>query len=81
MLQVTSLVADSSGLAADVQCVRVRCCKLQALWLTSAGLQQMYDFAYRWGREKGHKCLQQDTALGLWQLLFTAQPWPLSDAW
>ncbi|KAJ9528545.1 hypothetical protein QJQ45_020474 [Haematococcus lacustris] len=32
--------------------------------------------------KKGQKCVQLDTALGMWQLLFPAdRPWPLLDDW
>ena len=41
----------------------------------------MYEFAYKWSREKGQKCLQQDTALGLWRLLFQHHRWQLADDW
>ena len=38
-------------------------------------------FAYAWGLEKGVKCMQQDTAIAMWRLLFAARPWPLLEAW
>ena len=47
----------------------------------AVGGQGMYEYAYKWAREKGQKCLQQDTALGLWRLLFQHHPWPLAEDW
>lgn len=32
-------------------------------------------------REQGQKCVQLETALAVWRLLFQQQPWPLSEAW
>ena len=47
----------------------------------ASGWQGMYEFAYKWAREKGQKCLQQDTALAMWRLLFQHHPWQLADDW
>ena len=46
-----------------------------------ARAQEIYNFAYLWSREKGQKCVQLDMATAMWRLLFSAQPWPLCDAW
>ena len=43
--------------------------------------QEVYTFAYLFSREKGQKCVQLDMAIPMWQLLFSAHPWPLLDAW
>ena len=32
-------------------------------------------------REKGQKCVQLDTALAVWQLLFSQMQWPLGGDW
>ena len=32
-------------------------------------------------REKGQKCVQLDTALAVWQLLFRQMQWPLGSDW
>ena len=44
-------------------------------------MQDVYNYAYMFSREKGQKCVQLDMAIGMWQLLFTQRPWPLLDAW
>lgn len=31
--------------------------------------------------QKGQKCLQLDTAVGMWQLIFSSHPWPLVGDW
>jgi DCN1-like protein 1/2 len=48
-----------------------------------ASVQEIYLYAYSFALEKGIKCLQQDTAIAMWRLLFSARPhpWPLLDAW
>ena len=43
--------------------------------------QEVYNFTYSFGLDKGKKCMPQDTAVALWRLLFSAKPWPLLDAW
>jgi DCN1-like protein 1/2 len=43
--------------------------------------QEIYIFAWGFSLEKGVKCMQQDTAIAMWRLLFGARPWPLLDAW
>ncbi|KXZ49925.1 hypothetical protein GPECTOR_19g376 [Gonium pectorale] len=45
--------------------------------------KEVYTFAYNFSREKGQKCVQLDTAVGMWQLLFSVpeQRWPLIDDW
>ena len=43
--------------------------------------QEIYNYAYGFACEKGQKCLQLDTALAMWQLLFAEQGWPLVDSW
>lgn len=44
-------------------------------------MQEIWDFAYMFSREKGQKCVQLDTAIGMWQLLFEQLGWTLADAW
>eukprot|EP00899_Mesostigma_viride_P019837 jgi/Mesvir1/27855/Mv07524-RA.1 len=41
----------------------------------------IYNFAFNWSKERGQKSLALDTALGMWQLVFSAHPWPLVDKW
>ena len=43
--------------------------------------QEIWDYAYMFSREKGQKCVQLDTAIAMWQLLFAHLQWPLADAW
>ena len=42
---------------------------------------QIYNYAFMFSREKGHKSLMQDTAIGMWQLVFGVIEWPLLDDW
>ena len=35
----------------------------------------------RFSCEKGQKCVQLETALGMWRLLFADRGWPLLDDW
>jgi hypothetical protein len=35
----------------------------------------------RFSCEKGQKCVQLETALGMWRLLFADRDWPLLDEW
>lgn len=35
----------------------------------------------RFSCEKGQKCVQLDTAIGMWRLLFAEHSWPLLDQW
>ena len=43
--------------------------------------QEIYNYAYGFACEKGQKCLQLDTALAMWHLLFAEQGWPLVKSW
>lgn len=43
--------------------------------------QEVYIYAYGFACEKGQKCLQLDTAIAMWQLLFAEQGWPLVTSW
>ena len=43
--------------------------------------QEVYNYAYGFACEKGQKCLQLDTAIAMWQLLFAEQGWPLVNSW
>ena len=43
--------------------------------------QDVYNYAYGFACEKGQKCLQLDTAIAMWQLLFAEQGWPLVNSW
>lgn len=43
--------------------------------------QDVYNYAYGFACEKGQKCLQLDTAVAMWQLLFAEQGWPLVNRW
>eukprot|EP00879_Flechtneria_rotunda_P019384 GHRR01020361.1.p1 GENE.GHRR01020361.1~~GHRR01020361.1.p1 ORF type:complete len:276 (+),score=83.92 GHRR01020361.1:305-1132(+) len=44
--------------------------------------QDVYNFAFSWAREKGQKCLQLETALGMWQLLYADdRRWQYIDDW
>ena len=64
-------------------------CAAKATLVRSAGgatrlwcaVQEVYVFAYGFSLEKGVKCMQQDVAIAMWRLIFSAQPWPLLNAW
>jgi DCN1-like protein 1/2 len=43
--------------------------------------REIYTFAFGWAKEKGQKSLALDTAIGMWQLLFSEKQWPLVDHW
>ena len=43
--------------------------------------REIYNFAFGWAKEKGQKSLALDTAIGMWQLLFAEQEWPLVEHW
>lgn len=44
--------------------------------------RDIYTYAYLFAREKNQKCLQLDTALAMWQLLFAEdRRWPLLESW
>mmetsp|Transcript_13398 Transcript_13398/g.34367 ORF Transcript_13398/g.34367 Transcript_13398/m.34367 type:complete len:252 (-) Transcript_13398:1458-2213(-) len=43
--------------------------------------RDIYNYAFSFAREKGQKCLQLDTAVGMWQLIFSSHPWPLVGDW
>lgn len=44
--------------------------------------RDIYNYAFNFAKEKGQKCLQLDTALAMWQLLFADErAWPLLDDW
>jgi len=42
---------------------------------------EIYNFAFGWAKEKGQKSLALDTAIGMWQLLFEENKWPLVEPW
>ncbi|KAG2452598.1 hypothetical protein HYH02_002835 [Chlamydomonas schloesseri] len=56
---------------------------LRAELKSDTKFRDVYSFAYNFSREKGQKCVQLDTAIGMWQLLFSVpeQRWPLIDDW
>ncbi|KAF5827375.1 DCN1-like protein 2 [Dunaliella salina] len=41
----------------------------------------IYNYAYMFSREKGQKCVHLETAVGMWQLLFSGNRWPLVNEW
>mmetsp|Transcript_37086 Transcript_37086/g.82489 ORF Transcript_37086/g.82489 Transcript_37086/m.82489 type:complete len:249 (-) Transcript_37086:1223-1969(-) len=44
--------------------------------------RDVYNYAYLFSREKGQKCVQLDTAIAMWQLLFSGErEWKLIGAW
>eukprot|EP00878_Enallax_costatus_P003752 GHUV01003968.1.p1 GENE.GHUV01003968.1~~GHUV01003968.1.p1 ORF type:complete len:254 (+),score=70.65 GHUV01003968.1:404-1165(+) len=44
--------------------------------------QEVYNFAFSWAREKGQKCLQLETALAMWNLLYVDdRRWQYIDDW
>ncbi|KAG2494561.1 hypothetical protein HYH03_007327 [Edaphochlamys debaryana] len=57
--------------------------ELRAELKQDAKFREVYAYAYNFSREKGQKCVQLDTAVGMWQLLFSVpeQRWPLIDDW
>ncbi|PNH09928.1 DCN1-like protein 1 [Tetrabaena socialis] len=57
--------------------------ELRAELRAEAKFREVYSYAYNFSREKGQKCVQLDTAVGMWRLLFSVpeQHWPLIDDW
>lgn len=45
-----------------------------------AKFKDIYNYAYNFSREKGQKCVQLDTAVGMWGLLLQSR-WPMLDSW
>ncbi|KAK9866866.1 hypothetical protein WJX84_011561 [Apatococcus fuscideae] len=43
--------------------------------------REVYNYAYDFSREPGQKCVQLETALAMWQLVFSVRPWKLLPAW
>jgi len=43
--------------------------------------REIYNYAFSFSREKGQKCLQLETAIGMWQLLFSERPWAFVNDW
>ncbi|CAI5991344.1 unnamed protein product [Closterium sp. NIES-65] len=43
--------------------------------------REIYNFSFDWAKEKGQKSLAFGTAIGMWQLLFTARPWRFVEHW
>lgn len=44
--------------------------------------REIYNFAFAWAKEKGQKCLQLDTAVAMWKLIFSDErEWQLIDEW
>merc|ERR1712113_923103 len=46
-----------------------------------AKFREIYNYAFTFSREKGHKSLMRDTAIGMWRLVFGVKEWPLLDDW
>lgn len=44
-------------------------------------MQSVYEYAFLFCREKGHKCVQKEVALEMWKLLFKQRHWPLGQSW
>eukprot|EP00882_Tetradesmus_deserticola_P003375 GHRQ01003571.1.p2 GENE.GHRQ01003571.1~~GHRQ01003571.1.p2 ORF type:complete len:254 (+),score=115.01 GHRQ01003571.1:293-1054(+) len=62
--------------------LRAKLPELRAELADPARFQEVYSFAFSWAREKGQKCLQIDTALAMWQLLFADdRRWQYIDEW
>ncbi|XP_076936237.1 uncharacterized protein LOC143603287 [Bidens hawaiensis] len=43
--------------------------------------KEIYNFTFAWAKEKGQKSLALDTAIGMWQLLFEENHWPMVNHW
>ncbi|PNH02714.1 DCN1-like protein 1 [Tetrabaena socialis] len=78
-----------SGTAVSARCTPLRT-TFRARWAGVGGgerdgrFSEVYAFAYDFSREKGQKCVQLDSALAMWRLLFSAVPgqqWPLVGEW
>ncbi|KAK9814215.1 hypothetical protein WJX72_002410 [[Myrmecia] bisecta] len=54
---------------------------LRAELRSEGKFKEIYDYAYKFSCEKGQKCVQLDTALAVWRLLFAGRQWPLLDDW
>ena len=61
--------------------VRRKLPQLRAELKSDATFCEVYKYAYGFACEKGQKCLQLDTAVAMWQLLFGEQGWPLAKRW
>lgn len=75
------------GCAAGAASLKAQIPSLRREMGDAAKFSEMYAYAFGWAAEKGHKCLQLDTALAMWRLLLgegTPRPggaWPLLDRW
>ncbi|KAF8065504.1 Dcun1d1 [Scenedesmus sp. PABB004] len=76
-------VGGLSRLGVDsVDKLRAKLPELRAELRDPARFQEVYNFAFAWAREKGQKCLQIDTALAMWQLLYADERrWQYIDEW
>uniref|UniRef100_A0A383VM88 Defective in cullin neddylation protein n=1 Tax=Tetradesmus obliquus TaxID=3088 RepID=A0A383VM88_TETOB len=62
--------------------LRAKLPELRAELRDPARFQEVYSFAFGWAREKGQKCLQIETALAMWQLLYADdRHWQYIDDW
>lgn len=55
--------------------------KLRAELQDDETYREVYNYAYDFSREPGQKCVQLETALAMWQLVFSVRPWKLLTAW
>ena len=61
----------------SVDSVRRKLPQLRTELKNEKTFRDIYNYAYGFACEKGQKCLQLDTAVAMWQLLFGEQQWPL----
>ena len=66
----------------SVDALKRRLPDLRAELRDGAKWPEIYSYAFSFAREKGQKCLQLDTAVGMWRLLFADERrWRYVDEW
>eukprot|EP00775_Hariotina_reticulata_P012415 gene12415-12550_t len=62
--------------------LRAKLPELRAELRDPGRFQEVYNFSFSWAREKGQKCLQLETAVAMWQLLYADERrWQYIDDW
>jgi len=65
----------------SIDSLRHKLPQLRSELTNEKAFRDIYSYAYGFACEKGQKCLQLDTAVAMWQLLFSEQGWPLVKRW
>ena len=61
--------------------LRARLPRMRAEFEEPASYREIYKYAYAFSCEKGHKCLQLDTAIAMWELVVPPQRWRHIGDW